>query len=85
MPPPTRVRLASWLPLVFALSGCGGKVVFEPEGGADGAGGTEPGTECVGGCGQPCTKCADKDCFTGQCSDDGFCMPPEAPPVCSGG
>ena len=76
------MRHALWLPLALFLSGCGGKVVFEPEGGADGAGGREQGNECVGACGDPCTKCVGKDCFTGTCSDDGFCMPPETPPVC---
>ncbi|NUO51132.1 MAG: hypothetical protein HOV80_19925 [Polyangiaceae bacterium] len=70
------------LPLLLLLLGCGGTVVFEPEGGTGGAGGSVQGTECVGACGDPCTKCADKDCFTGECSEDGFCMPPETPPAC---
>ncbi len=84
--PRTRVRPAYWLPLALILWGCGGKVVFEPEGGADGTGGSEPGTECVANeCGEPCTKCAGDECFAGECSDDGFCMRPETPPVCPGG
>lgn len=92
--PLTRMRAACWLVSLLALSACslsacGGKVVFqtgEPEGGGGaGAGGSDPGPECVLPCGEPCTKCIGSDCFTGHCTDDGFCDPPEVPLSCFDG
>lgn len=90
------MRSAFWLVSLLALSAiglsaCGGKVVFqkgeEPEGGSNaGEGGSEdPGPECVLACGDPCTKCVGSTCFTGHCSDDGVCEPPDVPLACVDG
>jgi len=81
-----RARLAVVVALL-ALTACGGKVVFQSgeDDNSGGAGGGEPGFECVGTCGDPCTKCVGNDCFSGYCSDDGFCNPPEQPPACPAG
>jgi hypothetical protein len=86
--PLTRMRSAFWIASLLALSACclgacGGKVVFQTGESADGGGGADLGAECVLACGDPCTKCLGTDCFAGTCSEDGICMPPEAPPKCA--
>ena len=91
MRPPSRMRHAFCFVSLLALSACGGKVVFQtgedpggsdPGAGGSGVGGSEPAPECFLPCGEVCTKCVGKDCYTGQCSGDGLCLPPESPPVC---
>ena len=84
-------RLVSWLALsACCLGACGGKVVFQKGdgegGGDDGAGGEAQSQDCFAGtCGDLCTKCVGADCFSGQCSEQGECLPPDNPPSCIDG
>lgn len=77
------------LVLLALGSACGGIAVIDGAGGAGaagagggGAGGGDPQFECVLECGGVCIKCQGNDCFSGWCSSDGKCLPPDVPVSC---
>lgn len=70
-------------------AGCGATVVFGDQNDTEEEGGAPPvARECILSCGQTCTKCAGSPddgpdvCFTGECSEEGLCIPADTAPPC---
>jgi hypothetical protein len=68
---------------VGTVVGCGGKVLWTPDGTSSdgGAGGSAP-ADCVMDCGGVCTKCVGDQCFTGRCDTKHICQPPSVIVMC---
>lgn len=72
---------------VLASAACGATVVFG-EGETGGEAGADGARECFLGCGKTCTKCVPSPddgpdrCFTGECTEEGLCVPPDEAPTC---